>query len=76
MNRIFKNGVILLLAASFLLSGLVVVLAQDDELKPAIVIPKMRHDFGKVFEKESYDYEFLVQNRGKADLVIESVKPG
>ena len=76
MDRIFKNGVILLLAGSFLLSGLAVVLAQDEGLKPSIFIPKMRHDFGKVFEKETYMYSFVVTNRGKADLVIEKVKPG
>jgi len=49
-------------------------LAQD--LQPTIVIPKIRHDFGSVFEMEKYEYDFVVRNTGKADLLIEEVKPG
>ena len=75
MNRIVKSGVMALVTASVLLS-FTAVFAQDNELKPAIFIPKMRHDYGRVFERETYEYTFTVQNRGKADLVIESVKPG
>jgi hypothetical protein len=44
--------------------------------QPSIEIPKMKHDFGEVFEREKYEYVFQVFNRGKADLVIESVNPG
>jgi len=44
--------------------------------KPSIEIPKMKHDFGEVFEREKYEYTFTVRNRGNADLVIEDVKPG
>jgi hypothetical protein len=44
--------------------------------KPVIEIPKMKHDFGEVFEREKYEYTFIVRNRGNADLVIEDVKPG
>lgn len=51
------------------------VLAQD-ELKPKIYLPEIRYDFGKVFEQEKYEHDFVVQNRGKADLIIEKVKPG
>ena len=51
------------------------VVAQDD-LQPEIFLPQIRHDFGKVFEQETYEHDFIVQNRGKADLVIERVKPG
>ena len=75
MNRIVKSGVMALLTASFLFS-FAVVFAEEDELAPAIFIPKMRHDYGRVFERETYEYTFTVQNRGKADLVVESVKPG
>ncbi len=46
------------------------------DAKPAIEIPKMRQDFGDVFERPKYEYAFAVHNRGKADLVIESVHPG
>ena len=75
MNRIVKSGTMALLLVSFLLS-VSLVFAEDDQLQPSIFIPKMRHDYGRVFEQKTYDYTFIVQNRGKADLVIESVKPG
>jgi hypothetical protein len=44
--------------------------------KPVIEIPKMKMDFGEVFEREKYEYDFRVFNRGDADLIIEDVKPG
>ncbi len=47
-----------------------------DEPAPDIVIPKMKHDFGDVFEREKYEYSFVVRNRGEAELQIENVKPG
>lgn len=50
-------------------------LAQDD-LTPKIHLPQIRHDFGKVFEQEKFEHDFIVKNTGKADLVIEKVKPG
>lgn len=50
--------------------------AAEDELQPQIEIPKIRHDVGKVFEQDKYEYGFVVRNRGKADLVIEKVDPG
>jgi hypothetical protein len=52
------------------------VLAQEEELKPEIFVPQIRHDFGKVFEQDKYEHDFIIQNRGKADLIIEKVKPG
>lgn len=75
MNRTVKNGTMVLLLVSFLLS-FSLVFAQDGQLQPSIFIPKTRHDYGRVFEQKTYEYTFIVQNRGKADLVIESVKPG
>ena len=52
------------------------VMAEDGDLQPEIFLPQLRHDFGKVFEQEKYEHDFVVKNRGKADLVIEKVKPG
>ena len=49
--------------------------AQDD-LKPKIYVPQIRHDFGKVFEQKTFEHDFVVKNTGKADLIIEKVKPG
>jgi hypothetical protein len=74
MNRIAKGAMAILLVTAVLLGSLVAALA--DEPQPEIFIPKMRHDFGDVYEQESFEYTFVVRNKGKADLVIESVKPG
>ena len=74
MNPMAKRGVTMIVAAVVLLGSLAATLAQEPQ--PGIVIPKMRHDFGPVFERETYEYSFVVQNKGKADLVIDSVKPG
>jgi hypothetical protein len=64
----------MLVVAAVLAGSLTAAFA--DELQPSIVIPKMRHDFGRVFERDKFEYDFIVKNRGTADLVIESVKPG
>ena len=71
-----RLNAVILLVAMFALIGASVVMSQDGGPQPSITIPKMRHDFGKVFEMEKYEYTFLVRNTGKADLVIEDVKPG
>ena len=48
----------------------------QEPLQPKIYIQKMRHDFGKTYERETFEYTFIVKNRGQADLVIDNVKPG
>lgn len=71
---------VLALTAVFSLLAGPVARAQDEKStdgnKPEIFLPELRHDFGKVFEQEKYEHDFVVKNRGKADLVIEKVKPG
>lgn len=42
---------------------------------PALHIERMRYDFGKVFEKERYEYRFVVENRGDGVLQIKNVHP-
>ena len=75
MNRNAKRGVVALMSLVLLVSG--AVLAQDgDDLKPVIFISKMRHDFGKTFESDLFAHEFVVRNKGRADLEIDNVKPG
>ena len=59
-----------------LVAFVVASIAYADEPAPEIVIPKLRHDFGKVFEREAYAHDFVVRNRGSADLLIDNVKPG
>lgn len=74
MNRREQSGVLILVVAAVVVGSLTA--ASADELQPSIFIPKMRHDFGRVFERDKFEYDFIVKNRGNADLVIESVKPG
>ncbi len=59
-----------------LVAMVVVSIAYAGDPAPEIVIPKLRHDFGKVFEREAYAHDFVVRNRGNADLLIDNVKPG
>jgi hypothetical protein len=74
MNPIAKRGIASLLAAVILLSSLVAAVAEEPQ--PEIFIPVMKHDFGDHFEQKTYEYTFVVKNRGKADLIIDNVKPG
>ena len=74
MRKPMKRGVAALLLVVFVCAG--VVFAQEEDLHPQIFISKMRYDYGKVFERDLYDHNFKVMNKGKADLVIDDVKPG
>jgi hypothetical protein len=42
---------------------------------PKIDIPETRKDFGKVFERKEYVHDFVVYNRGDANLEIKNVRP-
>jgi hypothetical protein len=67
-------GVLALWAGAVLVASLPRGAAAEN--KPSVEIPRMRQDFGEVFERAKYEYSFVVRNRGTADLVIEDVKPG
>jgi hypothetical protein len=43
--------------------------------QPKIDIPETRHDFGRVFERKQYVHDFIVYNRGDAELEIKNVRP-
>ena len=68
------------LTAVLLLSVLLVLAgaghAQDKEAHPVAVFSETTFDFGEVFEQTEYRHVFVVRNKGKADLLIEDVKPG
>lgn len=85
MKRMIVAGLVLSAALAFV-AGPRVQAAQkaqkaekaqtDDALQPSIYLPQIHYNMGKVFEQAKYEHEFIVQNRGKADLIIEQVKPG
>jgi hypothetical protein len=72
--RKLSSGLALVLVMVFLLSS--AVMADEEKNKPTILIEEMRHDMGEVFERDTYRHVFQVKNIGKAELTIESVKPG
>ncbi len=43
---------------------------------PAVVVPKPHHDFGTAIEGDLVRHEFVVENRGTAELRIEKLKTG
>lgn len=44
--------------------------------RPIIEIPVTTFAFGDLYHQDQYTHEFVVKNRGSADLVIDDVKPG
>jgi hypothetical protein len=75
MSAIFKTVIVAVVIGAVFLAGIAAAFAQEP-LQPKIFIQKMRHDYGKTYEQEKYEYTFVVQNKGKADLIIDNVKPG
>jgi len=61
---------------ALVLPFLAVAAGEGQEKQPKIVIDEMIYDFGAVYEQAKLSHAFIVRNEGKADLVIESVKPG
>jgi hypothetical protein len=55
--------------------GLIASVAPSFAAEPKIEIPETRKDFGRVFERKEYVHDFVVYNRGDANLEIKSVRP-
>ena len=67
--------------AAILLLGILLVVAgsigaQSNGPQPVAEFKETTFDFGEVFEQAEYRHIFVVRNAGKADLLIEDVKPG
>ena len=43
---------------------------------PVVVFPETTFDFGVVLEGKEVAHDFVVQNRGTSELVIQNVQPG
>lgn len=43
---------------------------------PVIQIPEPKHDFGEAPEGSEVVHDFKIMNTGKAELLIEQVRPG
>ena len=44
--------------------------------QPSVFLPKDNHEFSQVVEGTQVLHDFIVQNKGTADLNIKKVKPG
>jgi len=44
--------------------------------QPRLVFPEIKHDFGSVMEGVEIKYDFIIENKGDAPLVIHNVRPG
>lgn len=75
-NRFGRNCIVTAGLLVLLLSLAGVGGAQDDGRAPVAEFSESTFDFGQVFEQDEYRHVFKVRNRGKADLLIEDVKPG
>ncbi len=73
MGNVVKRNLVVLTAAA----GLALFAADSvrSQGQPKIDIPETRYDFGRVFERKQYIHDFIVYNRGDADLVINNVRP-
>lgn len=74
MRTIVKKGIIVLFLIILGISA--IASASDEENQPVMVLQEMKYDLGKIFEQDTYNHVFIVKNTGKADLIINNVKPG
>lgn len=42
---------------------------------PKAVFPNRTHSFGEVFEGDEIKFDFIVENKGDAPLVIKNIRP-
>ena len=66
---------LILLIVSFVVVGFMAPV-QADEGTPVAVIENGSFDFGSVYEGVAVVHDFIIQNKGDADLEIKDVKAG
>lgn len=74
--RMMRRGIAAAVLVAALLALAAVGGAQDGGQYPVAEVSETTFDFGEVFEQKLYEHVFVVRNRGKAELLIEDVKPG
>ena len=55
---------------------IIIAPAHAGEGMPAAFIEADSHDFGEIFEGKDLTHDFIIKNKGDADLEIQSVKAG
>jgi hypothetical protein len=76
MTKHGRRIVAVLMVATLVLAGVGYAQKSANGPQPLAELVEQSFDFGDVFEQEQYTHVFLIRNRGKAELVIEDVKPG
>jgi hypothetical protein len=66
---------LILLIVFFAVVGFMVPV-QADEGTPVVVIENGSFDFGSVYEGVDVVHDFIIQNKGDADLEVTNVKAG
>jgi hypothetical protein len=60
----------------FILCALAPMAAMGEANAPALVVNESEYRFENVFEGETVKHDFILYNRGGADLHIEKIKTG
>jgi hypothetical protein len=68
-----KNPSQIVIAACFLL---IAVTVEAQTTAPEAFLPEAQHQFGTVVEGEIVRHDFILLNKGNADLKIEKIKTG
>jgi hypothetical protein len=66
---LFISGFIFMLFA-----GEIPVLESKASASPSIFVPEPRYEFAPVVDGREITYDFVIQNKGDAPLIIERVK--
>ncbi len=77
MRKYFRRALAAAAAFTILLSLTAAqALKADDEKKPVIHMEKKIVDVGLIYEEKDVEYDFVVENRGNAELHILRIKAG
>lgn len=69
-----RLGLMVVMVAVIMMGFLMPV--QADEAVPVAVVENDSYDFGAVYEGVDVVHDFIIQNKGDADLEITDVKSG
>ena len=79
---IVVSSFVIVLVANWAIAGQAVQMTgpkdapKTNSEQPQTVIPQMEYEFTPVFEGVQVKHDFIIENHGKAPLVIKNVRPG
>jgi len=66
---------ILLISIVVILTFVTALSAESPPVMPKIWVESVLHNYGDTLKGEQITHAFVIENRGKADLVIEKAEP-